>query len=90
MAKEFTHSPTSTTVDLAGLPEHVVTSIKQLVESLRQSMASELPDMGTPRHPPLRGRYADLGLSIPKEEIDAARREAWQNFPREFPESGSS
>ena len=29
------------------------------------------------------GLLADLNISISKEEIDEARREAWENFPRE-------
>lgn len=29
------------------------------------------------------GLLADLNISISKEEIDEARREAWGNFPRE-------
>ena len=29
------------------------------------------------------GLLADLNISISKEEIDEARREAWANFPRE-------
>ena len=33
------------------------------------------------------GMFAHLGLSISKEEIDEARREAWANFPRDLPES---
>lgn len=32
---------------------------------------------------PLRGIFADLGVSISAEEIDEARREAWSGFPRE-------
>jgi hypothetical protein len=32
------------------------------------------------------GRFAHLGWSFPKEEIDEAQREMWANFPREFPD----
>jgi hypothetical protein len=32
---------------------------------------------------PLRGIFADLGVSLSAEEIDEDRREAWSGFPRE-------
>ena len=32
---------------------------------------------------PLRGLWKDLGVSITEEDISAARREMWGNFPRE-------
>jgi len=72
---------TPTTIDLAGLPEPVANSIRQLVESLRAAARGDAP----PRVP-LLGRFAVPGLSIPKEDIDEAQREMWANFPREFPE----
>ena len=71
------------TIDLSGLPEQVAQSIRHLVESIRERLPSEEP---TPQRPPLRGRFADLKLSIPAEHLDEARREAWANFPRDFPE----
>lgn len=74
-------------IDLAGLPEPIIKSIKQLVDSLREEMPSEETTQGTRDRPPLRGRFADLKLSVPREDIDEARRDAWKNFPREFPES---
>jgi len=46
----------------------------------------------TPRRPrksPV-GMFAHLGIDIPPEVIDEARREAWANFPREFPESAGT
>lgn len=74
-------------IDLTGLPEPVVRSIKQLVESLRETTAvAEQPQTPAPR-PPLMGRFAHLGISISKEEIDEAQREMWANFPREFPDT---
>lgn len=73
---------TPTTIDLAGLPEPVVRSIRQLVESLREAARGEAP----PPRPPLAGRFEHLGYSFPKEEIDEAQREMWANFPREFPD----
>ncbi len=41
--------------------------------------------MKWPRKSPLRnvkGLWADLGVSLSTEEIDAAQREMWENFPR--------
>ena len=90
MASDVTPSPSSAILDLTGLPEPVVKSIKQLVESLREGIASQDHPGATYQPPPLRGRFADLKLAIPKEDLDEAQREAWQNFPREFPEPGQS
>ena len=76
----------STTLDLADLPEPVVRSIKALVASVREvAHRAERP-----QPVPLRGRFANLNLSIPKEDIDEAQREAWAGFPREFPEPDPS
>jgi hypothetical protein len=72
------------------LPKPVVKSIKQLVESLREGIASQDRSGATTEAPPLRGRFADLKLSIPQQHIDEARREAWESFPRDFPEPGQS
>lgn len=44
------------------------------------------PALPPEQRKPLGGMYEHLGLHISKEEIDEARREAWANFPREFPE----
>jgi hypothetical protein len=76
-----TDMTSSTTVDLAGLPDPVVQSLKALVESLRAGARHTDPS-------PLRGRFADPALSIPKEDIDEVRREAWASFPRDFPDPG--
>lgn len=72
----------STTIDLAGLPEPVIRSIRNLVESLRAEATSPAVES----RPPLIGRFAHLGYSIPKEVIDEAQRECWAGFPRDFPE----
>jgi len=90
MPSEITPASGSTILDLTGLPEPVVKSIKQLVESLREGISSEGHSAAASQRPPLRGRFADLRLSIPKGDLDEAQREAWQNFPREFPEPGQS
>ena len=46
----------------------------------------------TPRRPRkiAMGMFADRGIDIPPEVIDEARREAWANFPREFPEGAGT
>ncbi len=90
MASEITPALGSALLDLSGLPEPVVKSIKQLVESLREGIAVQGQSGATSLRPPLRGRFAELRLSIAKEDLDEARREAWQDFPREFPEPGPS
>ena len=77
----------SSTIDLTGLPEQVAQSIKLLVDSIRERLPSGEP---TPQRLPLRGRFADLRLSIPAAHIEEARREAWANFPRDFPEPGET
>jgi hypothetical protein len=33
------------------------------------------------------GKFAHLGLSVSREDIEAARREMWSNFPRDLPKS---
>jgi hypothetical protein len=72
----------STVIDLSGLPEPVIRSIRQLVADL-QAVPPQTPP-AAPVRQPLIGRFAHLGLSFSREEIDEARRELWANFPREF------
>ena len=35
------------------------------------------------------GMFEHLGIDITREMIDEARKEAWANFPREFPAGGN-
>lgn len=85
MATEFTPISSTEILDLTGLPEPVIQGIKQIVETLRRSpLGRESPTASA--RAPLKGRFANLNLSIPKEHIDAAQQEAWSGFPREFPE----
>jgi hypothetical protein len=74
-----------TTVDLSGLPGPVIESIKQLVESLRAVQpGTGQPEVSTRS---IIGLFADQGNPTPSlEEFQDARREAWANFPREFPD----
>ena len=83
ISNETTPSPSSVILDLSGLPEPVVQRIKRLVESLREGTASRGPSRGSGQPPPLRGRFAELKLSITKEDLDEAQREAWHDFPLE-------
>ncbi len=57
---------------------------QQKVAELVESLAATRPK--GPRKNPM-GMFAHRGIHIPAEVIDEARREAWANFPREFPES---
>lgn len=83
MATELSHGVKPQLLDLTGLPEPVVQDIKQLVQTLRERLAAAPP---TADRQPLIGRLAHLGLKTPSlEEFKEARREAWANFPRDFP-----
>ena len=80
----------STTIDLAGLPEPVIQSIKQLVASLREGVVSA-PKPEQPKvRPTLRGMYNQPAPLYTPEMFKRDRLEAWANFPREFPEAGES
>ncbi len=77
-------APASTTIDLAGLPEPVIQSIRQLVASLRAKTAPPT------ERPTLRGLYNQPAPEYTPEMFKQDRMEAWANFPREFPEAGES
>lgn len=62
---------------VAALTEEDRTRVLNFIANLRRN--TEAPPQIT------QGMYAHLGISISKEEIDEARREAWANFPREIP-----
>ena len=71
MAMKHGHTPESETVDVTGLPEPIIQSIKQLVESIREGM----------RDPSNLKRIAHIELSSnPKEDVDETRGEAWEKF----------
>jgi hypothetical protein len=80
----------SAVLDLAGLPEPLVKSIKQIVQLFRQGTESQGHSGEPHQHSPLRGRFADLQLSFPTEILDEAQRETWAKFPRDFLEPGQS
>jgi hypothetical protein len=73
-------------IDLTGLPDPVVQDIRRLVKTLRESLSSQKSEPHV-ECGPLRGRFANQTLSIPKEDIDEAQRAAWSGFPRDFPET---
>ena len=89
MASDVTPPTGPAILDLTGLPEPVVKRIKQLVESLREGVPSHAPSGAADQPPTLRGRFASLNLTVPKEDLDEAQREAWQDFPRDFPAQAS-
>jgi hypothetical protein len=55
---------------------------KRLIEKISTEPAPEVSEISPPR-PSMWGILADLGEAPSAEEIDAARREAWENTPRE-------
>ena len=73
----------TTSIDVTGVPEPLVEDIRRLVRTIRERFPRH--PVGVPTRPELRGRFADLKFSIPKEPIDEAQAEAWTNFPREIP-----
>ena len=93
MASELSNNPTTHTVDLSGLPQPVAEDIKRLVQTLREKMPAQEVTNGPPstraaeERKPLIGRLAHLGLKTPSlDEFKEASREAWANFPRDFPD----
>jgi hypothetical protein len=90
MRNDVKPPPDRPILDLAGLPAPIVKSLEQLVESLRQRISSHGYSETTGQLPPLKGRFADLKLSISTEDLDEVQREVWANFPRQFPEPDRS
>lgn len=79
-------------VDLSGLPSDALVQVMKIIDEAERMKAKAAgipvvePDE-TGRFP-LAGRYQHLkaGASFTQEMFDEARREAWANFPREFPD----
>ena len=90
MATEISEPLRTQTIDLTGLPEPVIQGIRQIVDTFRESMTRHETSAPVVERLPLRGRFAEPNVAIPKEVIDEARREAWANFPREFPDTNKS
>jgi len=56
----------------------------RLIEQVAPDIERELEKEPAPTRS-LLGLLKDFGPAPSEEEIDEARREAWANFPREFP-----
>ncbi len=91
MSTDTSHTPAPAVVDLTGLPDPVVKQVLQIIHEARQKQAQgaapSVPEAVGARAP-LLGRFAHLGLSFPKEDLDEAQRDAWSTFPRDFPDKG--
>jgi hypothetical protein len=71
-----------------SLEEAILDAVRGLPPDKQQEIlhhAKRLRDqtgLVTPRRN-IKGLWADLGIGLSAEEIDANRREMWKNFPRE-------
>lgn len=63
---------------LRELPPEKQEAVLAFVESLKKGDGSGQPLRS------LRGLWKDLGVEITEEDIAAARREMWGNFPRDL------
>ena len=77
-----------------GINQDILHKLRMLPPEDQQKVAElvEQLDAARPCRPlknPL-GMFAHHGIDIPPEIIDESRREAWANFPREFPESAET
>lgn len=79
MTNQLPPTDAAITVDLAGLPGAAVRQVKSLVEEARRKQSQAATPGGD--RPPLLGRFAHLGISLTKDDIDQAQREAWAGFP---------
>jgi hypothetical protein len=59
-----------------GLPAGLQQEILNHATRLRDEVADKKPLRN------VKGLWADPGVSLSAEEIDAAQREMWKNFPR--------
>lgn len=59
-----------------GLPADLQQEILNHATRLRDEVAEKKPLRN------VKGLWADLGVSLSAEEINAAQREMWKNFPR--------
>ena len=69
------------------LEQAILEAVKGLPAGLQQEIlnhATRLRDEAAEKRPlrNVKGLWADLGVSLSAEEIDAAQREMWKNFPR--------
>ncbi|MBV8896689.1 MAG: hypothetical protein JO051_09270 [Acidobacteriaceae bacterium] len=70
-----------------SLEEAILDAVRALPPEQQQEIlthATRLRAEGTTPGPRrnVKGLWADLGISLSAEDIDANRREMWKNFPR--------
>lgn len=73
-----------------SIDSSILENLRRLSPEERKKVAEYVESLAAakprgPRKNPM-GMFAHHGIDIPAEVIDEARREAWANFPREFPE----
>jgi hypothetical protein len=71
-----------------SLEQAILNAVRALPTEKQQeilSHATRLRDQTTDKKPlrSVKGLWADLGISLSAEEIEANHREMWKNFPRE-------
>lgn len=71
-----------------SVEQAILEAVRSLPADQQQEIlnhATRLRDESAPRKPfkSIKGLWADLGVSLSAEEIDANQREMWKNFPRE-------
>lgn len=80
-------APASSTLDLTGLPEPFVRSLRQLVSDLRAAVPVPTPQPARQR---LRGSCSQPAPEYTAEMMKRDRMEAWAGFQREFPPASES
>jgi hypothetical protein len=70
-----------------SLEQAILNAVRALPTEKQQeilSHATRLRDQTTDEKPlrSVKGLWADLGISLSAEEIEANQREMWKNFPR--------
>lgn len=72
-----------------GIDQTILQKLRLLPAEDQQKVAELVETLAAARpRRPLKdpcGMFAHLNIHISAEDIDEARREAWANFPREFP-----
>ena len=69
-----------------SLEEAILDAVRALPVDKQQEILNHATRLRSQAAAPRRsakGLWADLGISLSAEEIDANRREMWKNFPRE-------
>ena len=71
-----------------SLEQAILEAVKALPAEKQQEIldyATRLRNESSPKKPlrSVKGLWADLGISLSAEDIEAAQREMWKNFPRD-------